>query len=111
MSRRTIKRGAGRRWVEGKSLRLADQVRSLQDKAFDHDSRVVSFGRLLLFSSNAGDAWLLDGGDQLAARLARDRDPESTPWGRPMPASLSGGRAVTASTGLLLSTRIASPAA
>ncbi len=75
MSRRTIKRGAGRRWVEGKSLRLADEVRYIQDKVFDHDSRVVSFGQLLLFSSNIGDVWLLVS-DKLAARVARDGDPE-----------------------------------
>jgi len=78
MGRRTIKRGAGRRWVEGNSFRLADAVRYLQDKAFDHDSRVVSFGQLLLFSSETGDAWLLDVSDQLALRLARDGDPDPT---------------------------------
>jgi hypothetical protein len=76
MGRRTIKRGAGRRWVEGKSFRLADEVRYIQDKAFDHDSRVVSFAQLLLFSSETGDAWLLDASDRLALRLARDGDPD-----------------------------------
>jgi hypothetical protein len=29
-----------------------------------------------LFSTETGDAWLLDPADQLAARLARDGDPE-----------------------------------
>ena len=76
MGCRTSKRGAGRRWLEGKSFRLADEVRYIQDKAFDHDSRVVRFGQLLLFSSDTGDAWLLDVGDQLAVRLARDGDPD-----------------------------------
>lgn len=77
MGRRTIKRGPGRRWVEGKSFRLADEIRYIQNKAADHDSRVVSFAQLLLFSSETGDAWLLDVSDQLAARVARDGDPES----------------------------------
>ena len=30
----------------------------------------------MLFSTETGDAWLLDPSDQLAARLARDGDPE-----------------------------------
>ena len=32
--------------------------------------------QLVLFSTDTGDAWLLDPSDQLAARLARDGDPE-----------------------------------
>jgi hypothetical protein len=31
---------------------------------------------LVLFSTETGDAWILDPSDQLAARLARDGDPE-----------------------------------
>jgi len=62
--------------VEGKSFRLADEVRYIQDKAAEHDGRVVSFGQLVLFSTETGDAWLLDIADQLAAPLARDGDPE-----------------------------------
>jgi hypothetical protein len=30
----------------------------------------------VLFSTETGDAWLLDPADQLAARVARDGDPE-----------------------------------
>ena len=44
--------------------------------AADHDGRVVTVGQLVLFSTETGDAWLLDPADQLAARLARDGDPE-----------------------------------
>ena len=33
-------------------------------------------GSLALFSTDTGDAWLLDLEDHLAARLARDGDPE-----------------------------------
>lgn len=76
MGRRTIKRGPGKQWVEGKGFRLADEVRYIQNKAADHDSRVVGFGQLVLFSTESGDAWLLDTTDQLAARVARDGDPE-----------------------------------
>jgi hypothetical protein len=76
MDRKPIKRGAGKRRADGKSLRLADEVRSIQRRAADHDGRVVTIGQLILFSTETGDAWLLDPADHLAARLARDGDPE-----------------------------------
>ena len=74
--RKPIKRGAGQRMVDGKTLRLVDEVRYIQRRAADHDGRIVTIGQLILFSTDTGDAWLLDPSDQLAARLARDGDPE-----------------------------------
>jgi hypothetical protein len=71
-----IKRGLGRQRVEGASFRLADEVRYIQRRAANHDGRVVSFGQVLLFSTDTGDAWLLDRSDRLAARLAHDGEPE-----------------------------------
>ena len=62
--------------VEGASFRLADEVRYIIRRAADHDARVVTIGQLTLFSSDTGDAWLLDRGDHLALRLARQGDPE-----------------------------------
>jgi hypothetical protein len=38
---------------------------------------VVTADQLVLFSTETGDAWLLDPSDHLAARLARDGDPET----------------------------------
>jgi hypothetical protein len=76
MANTRIKRGPGKRMVDGKSFRLADEVRYIQRRAADHTGRVISIGQLILFSSKSGDAWLLDPSDQLAARLARDGDPE-----------------------------------
>jgi hypothetical protein len=70
--RKLIRRGPGRRIVEGKSFRLADEVRYIQRRAADHDRRIVTIGQLVLFSTETGDAWLLDPTDRLAARLARD---------------------------------------
>src|SRR2546428_717139 len=37
----------------------------------------TTIGQLVLFSTETGDAWLLDPSDQLAAPLARDGDPLS----------------------------------
>ena len=73
---KAIKRGAGKRIVEGASFRLADEVRYIQRRAADHDGRVVTVGQLVLFSTGTGDAWLLDRSDRLAARLARDGETE-----------------------------------
>ena len=74
--RKPIRRGPGQRIVEGKSFRLADEVRYIQRRAADHDGRIVSIGQLVLFSTETGDAWLLDPTDRLAVRLARDGDSE-----------------------------------
>jgi hypothetical protein len=79
--RKTIKRGPGKRIVEGRNFCLADEVRYIQRRAADHDGRIVTIGQLVLFSTETGDAWLLDpgpreGGDRLAARLARDGESE-----------------------------------
>ncbi len=75
MGRKGIR--GGPRLVDGKSLRLADQVRYMQHRAAEHEARFVTLGPLVLFSTETGDAWLLDPSDGLAARVARDGDPES----------------------------------
>jgi len=66
----------GKRIVEGTRFRLADEVCYIQRRAVNHDGRIVIIGRLVLFSTDTGDAWLLDRSDQLAARLARDGETE-----------------------------------
>ncbi len=40
------------------------------------DARIVSIGVLIFFSTDSGDAWMLDAEDSRANCLARDRDPE-----------------------------------
>ena len=74
--RKPIKRGADQRTVDRKNFRLADEVRYILGRAAEHDGRVITIGQIILFSTETGDAWLLDPSDQLAARLARDGDPE-----------------------------------
>ena len=76
MNRKKIKAGAGKQWVESKNFRLAKEIKYIQRRAAEHDGRLVSVGPLVLFSTQSGDAWVLDPSDQLAARLARDGDPE-----------------------------------
>src|SRR4051794_16016714 len=94
-----IKRGAGQRKVDGRSFRLADEVRYIQRRAADYNGRVVTRGQLILFSTETGDAWLLDPSDQLAARLARDGNSEPIYIEETIPPSRLVGRAAIASTG------------
>jgi hypothetical protein len=77
VGRRIIKRGSGQRTIEGKDFKLADEIDYIQSRAAEYDGRLVSVGPLVLFSTDTGDAWLLDPVDHLAARLARGGDPES----------------------------------
>lgn len=76
MGRRTIGRGLGSRQVSGKDFRLADQLHYIQRRAAEHDGRFVTVGGLAFFSTETGDGWILDPADHLAARVARDGDPE-----------------------------------
>lgn len=72
MGRRKINRGLGKQLVPGKDLRWVDEVHYIQRRAAQYDSRVVTIGPLLLFSTQTGDAWMLDPSDQLATPLARE---------------------------------------
>jgi hypothetical protein len=71
-----IKSGRGKQWMEGKDFRLAKEIKYIQQQAAKHDGRFVTIGPLVFFSTKTGDAWMLDPTCQLAARLARDGDPE-----------------------------------
>src|SRR5215468_2976210 len=75
--RKTGKRGSGQQVVEGWDFRLTDEVRYVQRRAAARDSRIVTIGQLVLFSTQSGDAWLLDRADRLALRLARDGQSEA----------------------------------
>jgi hypothetical protein len=111
VGRKTIKRGSNRQVVDGKGFRLADEIRYIQDKAADHDGRIVAIHQLILFSTATGDAWLLDVTDHLAVRLARDGEPESIYLEETDPVSRSNGRASIALRDPPSSTPIAKPAA
>jgi hypothetical protein len=76
VGRRTIKRGAGTKTMSGKDFLLAEEIEYIRTRAAEYDGRLVTVGPLVLFSTETGDAWLLDPADHLAARVARDGDPE-----------------------------------
>ncbi|MGA8761863.1 MAG: hypothetical protein WB562_03155 [Candidatus Sulfotelmatobacter sp.] len=76
MGRRKIRQGSGQRAISSKDFRQADEIRYIQRRAAAYDERFVTVGPLALFSTDTGDAWLLDPADHLAARVARAGDPE-----------------------------------
>ena len=55
-NRKSVKRGRGKPIVEGGGIRLADEVRYIQQRAANHDGRIVTIGQLILFSTETGDA-------------------------------------------------------
>jgi len=73
MPRRSRKPGVEMqsRWVDGATWRLADEIRYIQRRAAQCDSRIVTVGQLVLFSTQTGDARVLDPADHLAMPVAR----------------------------------------
>ena len=61
-----------RRMLRQDQVRIADEARYIISLAKKDDARVVTLGSLLLFSTETGDAWMIDPGDNLALCLARD---------------------------------------
>jgi hypothetical protein len=68
-----LKPGSQRQTRE--SLNLAKEVRTIQRRAADQDGRIVSIGPLVFFSTETGDAWMLEPQNHLAVRLALAGDP------------------------------------
>ena len=67
MGQKTIKRGLGKRHIDGKDFQLAEEIRYIQRRAAEYDGRWVTIGPLALLSTETGDAWLLDPQDRRAA--------------------------------------------
>ncbi|HYK91157.1 MAG TPA: hypothetical protein VE398_20470 [Acidobacteriota bacterium] len=51
---------------------ITGEAKYIIGRAKHHDSRVVRLGQLVFFSTEKGDAWILDPEDELALCLARD---------------------------------------
>jgi hypothetical protein len=52
-----------------------DEVQYIQQRAAEQESRVITLPQWLLFSTQTGDAWLLQPADHLTVPLAGDEDP------------------------------------
>jgi hypothetical protein len=73
---RSFKRGNASQVVNGKDFRRAGEIRYIQEKAAGYGLRIAAIGQPILFSTETGDTRPIDVNDKLAARLARDGDPE-----------------------------------
>jgi hypothetical protein len=51
---------------------ITREAQYITDRAIECDSRIVTLGPLVLFSTETGDGWMLDPVDHLAVCLARD---------------------------------------
>ena len=61
-----------RRMLSRAQLSIMGEIDYIIGKAQERDSRVVQFGNLILFSTQSGDAWMLDPGGNLALCVAQD---------------------------------------
>ena len=64
-----------RRVLSREEVSIAGEVRYIVRRAQDQESRVVALGPLVFFSTETGDAWVLDPEDSLALCLAREGEP------------------------------------
>jgi len=69
-ARQAIKLGPGKRIVKAKVFVSPMRCAIFSAGPPPHDGHIVTFGQLVLFSTETGNAWLLDPADRLAARLA-----------------------------------------
>ena len=60
------------RIVSRNEISITRETEYIIGRAQQHDSRVVHFGSLILFSTDTGDAWILDPDDHLALCLIRN---------------------------------------
>ena len=58
-------------------IKLHREIEYIIKRAEVSDSRVVSFGPLILFSTQTSDAWVLDPQDELALCLLKDGERQS----------------------------------
>lgn len=75
MTQRKTRHPLGAQRQTRESLHLAKEVRTIQHQAAEHDGRIVRIGPLVFFSTDTGDAWMLEPADHLAAKLAVGGDP------------------------------------
>lgn len=62
--------------LDSEEASIRGEAEHIIDCAQSRESAIVTLGRLLFFSTETGDAWMLDPGDDLAACLARDGEPQ-----------------------------------
>jgi hypothetical protein len=67
--------------ISPSATHLRDEVDSICKRASSGDSRVIGFDKLILFSTQTGDAWMLDWEDELATCLMKAGTPQPFEFG------------------------------
>jgi hypothetical protein len=98
--------------VDGANFRdrVAGEIRYITRRAAEHGGRAVTIGQCRLFSTESGDAWIIDREDHLALRFACQGDLEPFHVEETETPLQSTGRATIASKAPRSSTLIATPA-
>ncbi len=65
--------------VRGDEVSFTEEARRIQSKALGGETCVVRLGQIVFFSSESGDAWMLDPEDGYAVCLACDFEPRHIP--------------------------------
>jgi hypothetical protein len=63
--------------LEREQVSIQSEVKYIVRRAAERDARFVTLGPLVFFSTETGDAWMLDPADGLALCLARDGEPQT----------------------------------
>jgi len=66
-----------KRLISRDQTNITKEVEYIISRAQQEDSRVVTFGPLVFFSTETGDSWVLDPEDKLALCLSRNGDKEN----------------------------------
>ena len=67
-----VKKSCKMKVLSQEQIKLHKEIEYIIKRAEECDSRVVSLGPLILFSTETSDAWLLDPQDELALCLLKD---------------------------------------
>ncbi len=69
--KRTVQR------LRPEQVNIKSEAEYIVRRAVEHDTRLVTFGPLVFFSTETGDAWMLDPDDGLALCLAREGEAQA----------------------------------
>jgi hypothetical protein len=95
VNRKKIKRGPGKQPIDGKQFRLAQEIKYIQRRAAQYDARFVTVGPLVFFSTQTGDAWMLDPSTTSLHDLPEMGTPSPSTSKKPTPTSQSAGKVTT----------------
>jgi hypothetical protein len=66
-----------RQALSREQISITGEARYIVERARNFDARIVTLGPLVLFSTETGDAWMLDPQDELALCLALEGEEQS----------------------------------